>query len=124
MTAEQHPDRGASPAATARGGKLAAAVISGIVLVSGNLAASVYTAMSWLMTPSGPGDTNLIEGAWFTAFTGMVLALLTALLTLVAVSARWLGKRWFIAPVLLFIIATVRWVSIGFLYPEWAAHLG
>jgi hypothetical protein len=63
------------------------------------------------MTPSSPGDTHLIEGAWFTAFVGMVLALLTALLALIAVSARWLGKRWFIAPVLLFVIATMRWVS-------------
>ena len=99
-------------------------MLSGIVLVVGNFATLVYTVISWLMMPSGPGDTNLIEGAWFTAFAGTVLALLTALLTLIAVKARWLSKRWFIVPAALLVAATLRWVSIDATYPGWSAYYG
>ena len=77
-----------------------------------------FTVVAWLMMPAGPGDSNHIEGAWFAGFAGAVLALVTALLTLVAVKARWLGRRWLIVPTTLFVVATARWAYIDVVYPE------
>ena len=96
----------------------AGTVLSGIVLVIGNLATLFFTVVAWLMMPAGPGDSNHIEGAWFAGFAGAVLALVTALVTLVAVKARWLGRRWFIVPTVLFVVATARWAYIDVVYPE------
>gem|GEM_PF-3741871 len=101
-----------------RVGRLTGTVFSGTVLVIGNLATLFCTVVAWLMMPSGPGDSNHIEGAWFTAFAGMILALITALVTLVAVKTGWLGKWWFIAPMVLFVVTTARWVYIDAVYPE------
>ena len=121
MTA-QHPHPAVSgPTAGERArrlGKRAGTVLSGIVLVIGNLATLYFTVVAWLMMPAGPGDSNHIEGAWFTGFAGAVLALVTALLTLVAVKARWLGRRWLIVPTTLFVVATARWAYIDVVYPE------
>lgn len=122
MTAQQHPGSAASvhPAdeRPKRTGQLVGTVLSGTVLVVGNLATLVCTVIAWLMMPSGPGDSNLIEGAWFTAFAGTVLAVVTVLLTIAPVAARWLGKKWFIVPVVLFALATTRWMYIDAVYPE------
>ncbi|MGH4008782.1 MAG: hypothetical protein ACRDTH_11615 [Pseudonocardiaceae bacterium] len=122
MTSRQHPDpavSGQTPGERHRRlGKWVGTVLSGTVLVIGNVATLFFTVVAWLMTPSGIGDSNHIEGAWFTAFAGTVLALVTALLTIAPVMARWLGKRWFIVPAVLFVIATTRWVYIGAAYPE------
>jgi hypothetical protein len=63
------------------------AVLSGTVLVICNLIALLYTVISWLMVPSGIGDVNLLDGAWFTAVAGMVFALATMLLTIAPVAA-------------------------------------
>lgn len=121
MTA-QHPHPAVSgPTAGERArrlGKRAGTVLSGIVLVIGNLATLYFTVVAWLMMPAGPGDSNHIEGAWFAGFAGAVLALVTALLTLVAVKARWLGRRWLIVPTTLFVVATARWAYIDVVYPE------
>lgn len=121
MTAKQRPDLASETPAddwVRKLSKLVGAVLSGAVLVIGNLAALFFTVVSWLMVPTGPGDSNHIEGAWFTAFMGTVLALLTALLTIIPVMARWLRKRWFIVPAVLFAVATTRWVYIDAVYPE------
>lgn len=122
MTAQQHPGSTAPghPAdkQPRRTGRLVGAVLSGTVLVVGNVATLFFTVIAWLMMPSGPGDSNHIEGAWFTAFTGTVLAVVTVLLTIVPVAARWLGKKWFIVPVVLFALATARWMYIDAVYPE------
>lgn len=101
-----------------RRGKRVGAVLSGTVLVIGNLATLFFTVLAWLMIPTGMGDSNHIEGAWFTAFAGTVLALATASLTLVPVAARWLDRRWFIVPAVLFVVATARWLYVGVVYPE------
>ncbi|MGH3623234.1 MAG: hypothetical protein ACRDQ5_15790, partial [Sciscionella sp.] len=114
-TTNQHAPSTSEPA-TRRRIRLACAVVSGTILIAGHLLTLLFTAFGWWMTPSGPGDPNLIEGAWFTAFTGTVLALCTGLLTLPALRARWLGTRWLLVPVVLFVVATVRWVSIGLAY--------
>ena len=121
MTA-QHPDPAVSGLTAGerarRLGKRAGTLLSGIVLVIGNLATLFFTVVAWLMMPAGPGDSNHIEGAWFAGFAGAVLALVTALVTLVAVKARWLGRRWFIVPTVLFVVATARWAYIDVVYPE------
>jgi hypothetical protein len=122
VTAQQHPDpavSGQTPDERHRRlGKRVGTVLSGTVLVIGNMATLFFTVVAWLMMPAGIGDSNLIEGAWFNAFAGTVLALVTALLTILTVMARWLGKRWFIVPAVLFVVATARWVYIGAAYPE------
>lgn len=122
MTARQHPDpavSGPTPGERHRRlGKRVSTVLSAILLVIGNLAALFFTVVAWLITPAGIGDSNHIEGAWFTAFAGAVLALVTVLLTIAPVMARWLSKRWFIVPALLFVVATARWVYIDAVYPE------
>lgn len=106
-----------------RTGKFAGIALSGTVLVIANLITVFFTVIAWLMMPSGPGDSNHIEGAWFTAFTGTVLAVMTVLLTIIPVAARWLGKKWLIVPVVLFALATVRWMYIDAVYPEAPRHL-
>ncbi|MGH3874402.1 MAG: hypothetical protein ACRDSR_23360 [Pseudonocardiaceae bacterium] len=118
MTTRQHPASPGPSEPPRRLGQRLGALLSGAVLVIGNLATLFFAVVAWLMMPSGIGDSNHIEGAWFTAFAGTVLALVTALLTIVPVLARWLGKRWFIVPAVLFVAATVRWVYIDAAYPE------
>ena len=127
MTDPRYPDPAAKPVAKVRLGRRIGAGLSGTVLVFANLVTLYYTVGSWLMIPSGIGDTNLIDGAWFTAFFGgTVLALFTAVLTVIPVAARWLRKRWFIVPAVLFVAATTRWVMIDQMYPEpdWSAPSG
>ncbi|HEX2297004.1 MAG TPA: hypothetical protein VHH34_00555 [Pseudonocardiaceae bacterium] len=126
MTDQQYPDPAPEPIVKARLSHRIGAVVSGTVLVIVNLVTLYYTVGSWLLVPSGPGDTNFIEGAWFTAFGGTVLALLTAVLTVIPVMARWLRKRWFLVPAVLFVAATARWVLIDQMYPEpgWSAPGG
>lgn len=119
---QQHPDPAVSGHTTGernrRLGNRVGTVLSGTVLVIGNLTTLFFTVVAWLMMPAGIGDSNQIEGAWFTAFAGTVLALVTALLTIVSVKARLLSKRWLIIPALLFVAATARCVYIGAAYPE------
>ena len=126
MTGQRHPDPAARSATWARRGARIATVLSGAVLVIANLATLYCTLAGWLMVPSGVGDTNLIEGAWFAAFAGTVLAVLTGMLTVIPVMAGWLRKRWFIVPAVLFVAATTRWMMIDQMYPEpdWSAPGG
>ncbi|MGH3929294.1 MAG: hypothetical protein ACRDTF_04885 [Pseudonocardiaceae bacterium] len=118
MTAQRHPSGHPTDERPRSAGKVVGAVLSGTVLVVGNLAALFFTVVAWLMIPSGPGDSSRIEGAWFTAFAGTVLAVVTALLTIVPVAARWLGMKWFIVPALLFALTLARWMYIDAVYPE------
>lgn len=126
MTGRRRPDPAARPAVRTRRGSRIGAGLSGTVLVIANLATLYCTLAGWLMVPSGPGDTNLIDGAWFTAFAGTVLAVLTAMLTVLPVAVRWLRRWWFLVPAMLFVAATTRWVMIDQLYPEpdWSAPGG
>lgn len=122
MTAQQQPGSAASEHPVderppRRIGRFVGVVLSGIVLVVGNALTLFCTVLAWLMMPDGLGDTNSIDGAWFSGFAGMVLAVVTVLLTIVPVAARWLGKKWFILPVVLLVLATARWMYIGEVYP-------
>lgn len=94
-------------------------VISGVVLVTGNLATLLYTVISYLIRPAGLGDTNYIDGAWSTAFFSTVLAVGTGVLTIIPVALRWLRPWWFLVPVLLLVVSTARWTYINRTYPEW-----
>lgn len=121
MTAQQRPGSASGHSADEqyrRTGKRVGAVLSGVVLVVANVATLFFAVIAWLMMPSGPGDSNHIEGALFTAFAGTVLAVLAVLLTIIPVAARWLGKKWFIVPAVLFVLATARWIYIDDAYPE------
>lgn len=124
MTDQQYPNPAMKPTVKASLGRRIGAGLSGAVLVIIHLVTLYYTVGSWLLIPDGPWDTNLIEGAWFTAFFGgTVLATFSAMLTVIPVAARWLRKRWFIVPAVLFVAATARWVMIDQMYPEpeWSA---
>ncbi|MGH8879934.1 MAG: hypothetical protein ACRD0P_21720, partial [Stackebrandtia sp.] len=126
MTDQQQPGPVPRPVVPAGRGRRIGAVLSGTVLVLVNLVTFIYAVISWVVTPEGIGDTSTIEGAWFGAFAGTVLALLTAVLTVIPVMARWLSKRWFLVPAVLFVVATARWVVIDQMYPEpeWSAPGG
>lgn len=118
MTAGHRPTAGRSTT-----GRRVGTAVSGTVLVICNLVTLLYTVLAWLAVPASIGDTNLIEGAWYTAFLGTVLAVVTAVLTVLPVTARWLGLRWLIVPAVLFVVATARWMYIDHAYPDWAENL-
>lgn len=119
MTARQ-PPHPAPPTATAgrRRGRRIAATISGTILVACNLVTLFFTVVAYLMAPSGVGDTNFIDGAFFVAFFSSFAAVGTAVLTLIPVAARWLRLRWLLLPAAIFVLATAWWVYIGTAYPE------
>ena len=123
MTAQRRPvpSTHGSPGAQ-RTGKRVGAVISGTVLIICNLLTLLYTVMAWLAVPSGIGDTNIIEAAWYVAFLSTGFALVTAMLTVIPVTAGWLRGRWLVVPAVLFLAATARWMYIESAYPEWSEN--
>ncbi|MGH3977782.1 MAG: hypothetical protein ACRDRZ_02085 [Pseudonocardiaceae bacterium] len=88
------------------------------MLVLLNLVTAYFAVLAWIVTPDGAYDRDVLTGIGVLTLLGTGLALVTALLTFIAVKARWLGRRWFIVPVVLFVVATARWVYIDVVYPD------
>lgn len=91
MTAEQPPDSSAgstSEEQPRRAGQVFCSVASGAVLVILNLGTACFAIFAWIMTPEDAYDQDILEGIGIAAFLGTGLALIGALLTVIAVSAK------------------------------------
>lgn len=99
-------------------GPSTATVVSAIFLGLANLVTAfcAYSAVS--ITPRAAWDHDALLGVTVAALCGEVSAVLTALLTIGPVKARWLGKWWFAAPVVMLVIAWARLSWINHVYPE------
>jgi membrane protein YqaA with SNARE-associated domain len=62
--------------------------------------------------PSGPGDTDAIDGAGVVSSLGAGLAMVGALLAVGTVGAGWLRARWLAQPVVLLVAALVRFHAV------------
>lgn len=91
--------------------------VSAVVLASIHAVTALFLAISLIDQPSGIGDTNYIDGAFFTAFYASAFAVVAAILTTPIVLVGWLNKRWLLIPLVLFVVATSRWIYIGNVYP-------
>jgi hypothetical protein len=118
----QHPDMPATARPTGERtrppGKIVGAVVGGAVLTLLNLAALYFTAVSWLITPDGSWDDDVLSGVTAAAAIGTCLALFTTLITIIPVKARWLTKWWLLVPAVLFVLATARLVQLAVTYPD------
>jgi hypothetical protein len=93
-------------------------VVAGAVLAALNLVISWLVAVSWLITPGGSWDQDVIAGLTAAALSGAVLAVPTAFLTIVPVGLRWLRAWWLVVPVVLFALAVARVVHLSRVYPD------
>ena len=92
--------------------------VAAAILVVLNLAALYFVGISWLVTPDGPWDDDVLAGLTAAALIGAALAVPTTLLTVVPVLLRWLRAWWFAVPAILFILAVARVIYLGAAYPE------
>lgn len=122
MTAQQAPNPATSePGVEQRPrptGQVVGTVLSGSVLLILHLTTACIAFLAWITTPGGAWDDDVLAGLTVLVFMGMALALVSALLTVVPVAARWLSKKWFIVPAVLFALTLARWVYIDAVYPE------
>jgi hypothetical protein len=87
--------------------------ISGSVLGAVTVAASYFVGVALLTPqPSGPGDTDAIDGARMASSLGAGLAMVGALLAVGTVGAGWLRARWLALPVVLLVAALLRFHAV------------
>jgi len=86
---------------------------SATVLLLFNLVTAFFV---WLALatpqPSGPADTDALDGVAMEAGIGMGLALLSMMLTTVGVGVDWLARWWLLIPAALFVLALVRFHAL------------
>ena len=92
--------------------------ISGTVLAVINFLTFYLVGISWAITPDGQWDDDTVVGLSTAAFVGAVIAIFTAILTVIPVGMRWLRPWWFAIPVVLLILGVARVIHLGHAYPE------
>lgn len=85
-----------------------------VVLVIGSLLAGAATAVAYLSNPLGPWDHQSYDHVQLFGTIGLVLALLTAPVAVLAVARRWL-RLWWIVPCALVTLAA--WGRLTVFFP-------
>ena len=88
-------------------GRVGGAVCA-VVLGAGHLVAMYLLLLAYAAEPAGPWDTETVAHSGFAAGTALGLTVVTALLTLLFVKARWLRRWWFAVPTALALAAILR----------------
>jgi hypothetical protein len=85
------------PPPVRRGARVASWIVLGLL----NLAGVLSLLFAWGVLTIDPHDRDAPAAAAVVALFAIALAGLTALLTGIAVLARWVGRRWFLGPALI-----------------------
>ncbi|MFK0044339.1 hypothetical protein ACIQU4_09585 [Streptomyces sp. NPDC090741] len=84
------------------------AVVCAFILILGNVGVGYLALLAYAAQPAGPWDSEAVAHSGFAAGLGLVVAVVTALLSWVFVKAEWLSRWWFAAPAVLALAATLR----------------
>jgi hypothetical protein len=95
-----------------------ATVISAVLCLALDLLTLYAVASSFLMSPRGPWDDDVLTAIQVSSFSGGLLAVLGGLLRILPVAQRWLAWWWFLPPAVMLLAAIVRFMSIDIAYPS------
>lgn len=115
MTTHDGPGFSTSPSRRTKP-RLAAVLISASVCIAFDLVASYAVTSSFLMSPRGPWDDDVLAAIQVSSFAGGSLAALGGLVRILPVSRGWLRWWWLLLPAILLVSAITRfiWVDLGY----------
>lgn len=112
-----HHAGGSSTSPSRRAKPRPAAVINAAVCIALDLVALYAVASSFLMSPRGPWDDDVLTAIQVSSFAGGSLAAFGGLLRILPVSLRWLRWWWLLLPAILLLAAILRFHWIDVSYP-------
>jgi hypothetical protein len=80
---------------------------------------ALLVVAAYAMMPADRWDQEMLDGAGITALLALPVAVLTALLTVYPARLHWLGRRWLVAPAVVFVLALARYVWLDQVYQPW-----
>ncbi|CAM04557.1 hypothetical protein A8924_5700 [Saccharopolyspora erythraea NRRL 2338] len=93
-------------------------MISAVLCLVLDLVTLYAVASSFLMSPRGPWDDDVLTAIQVSSFAGGLLAVLGGLLRTLPVARRWLSWWWFLPPMVLLLAAIARFGSMDIAYPS------
>ncbi len=88
-------------------------MISAVICTAVDLAALFAVGSAVLIEPRGPWDGRAVAAIEVSALTGGLVAVLGIVVRLLPVARRWLRAWWFLPPVCLLLVATLRFASVS-----------